>query len=634
MIKAYLDSYNTITVIVSKEYYVGKISSLYLLTQYGPEVIGTLNLVNNDKDCVEYKVNTTICFDIGEEYYLVDEHGFKFLLEYRYIVKDETFIKDTYTSDCLGYEYSKESTIFNLWAPISKEVILVLNNKEYYKMQKNNSVFRYTAVGDLDNAEYYFMVKNNGVYNKVLDPYSYSYNFDQTASVVVDLNSLIETKLVKNSKKSKVIYEANVRDFSSSKKGKYKRKFLGLIDEESLDHLSNLGIEYLQLMPINYFNGDVYNNENFYNWGYNPNLYGVAHPNYVYNLENSKSVINECKLMVNELHNKGIKVVMDVVFNHLENRSDNNLNLIVPNYYYLIKNSEYSNGSYCGVDLDSDALMMRRLVIDMCKRWIKLYGIDGFRFDLMGILSVDAMNEIYNSLKEIKNDIFIYGEGWDMPSLLDEDRRASINNASKIKNIALFNDYYRESLKYDYLAEDVIKGNYKKDNKLYFKNNQSINYLECHDNYTYYDLQTYVELRDDKLAKKRQLFKNLIIILSNGYAFLHSGQEFFRTKKGVENSYCSLDNVNAFDWNRLYKHSKEVNLVEKMIKIREKHYLFDVDYEYKNDNGVIYLGCKGLEIVINLSDKNIFLDDKEIMLTTSDKKLTKYDLVVYKKRGV
>ena len=154
--------------------------------------------------------------------------------------------------------------------------------------------------------------------------------------------------------------------------------------------------------------------------------------------------------------------------------------------------------------------------------------------------------------------------------------------------------------------------------------------MECHDNYTYYDLQKYVELRDEKFAIKKQLFKNLVILISNGYAFYHSGQEFFRTKNGENNSYCSLDKINGFDWNRLYKYSKEVNLIEKMIRIREKHNLFMADYKYKNDNNVICLKTNELEIIMNLSDKVVKLDDKEILLTTNKKHLEKYDLVIYK----
>ncbi len=498
-------------------------------------------------------------------------------------------------------------------------------------MEKEKNVYRCMVDGNLDKSEYYYLVKTNGVFKKVLDPYAYSYNFNGDSSVIINLKNTLESKEMLLKKHSKVIYEINVRDFSSSKKTKYKSKFLGVIDEESLEYLDNLGIEYLQLMPINYFNGDVYNSDSFYNWGYNPYLFGVCHPNYVYNLEDCYAVVDECKTMVNRLHEKGIKVVMDVVFNHLENREDNILNMIVPYYYYLMQDEKISNGSYCGVDLDSRAPMMRRLIKDMCRRWVMLYGVDGFRFDLMGILDYEIINEIYEELKSIKSDIAVYGEGWNMPCLKEDKDKAIIANASKMKNICFFNDYYRESLKYDYIGENIICGNYFSNNMIYFNYNQSINYLECHDNYTYYDLQRYVELRDDKIAIKRQLFKNLVILISNGYAFYHSGQEFFRTKQGSSNSYCSLDSINTFDWNKLYKHSKEVNLIEKMIKIREKHSLFDLKYEYKNDNDVIYLDSKNIKIVMNLSLKKIALENKEILITTSSKCLDKYDLVIYKK---
>ena len=630
MIKAYLDSYSKITVYVGKNYYDGKINSLYLLTEYGPVKLGDLNFVNSNEKYNEYSIVLQEDMELGKEYYLVSDYGYKVLLEYRYITKSEKFRKNTYTDEKLGYEYSKDSTSFSIWAPVSSDVILVVNDS-YYKMKRYGNIFKYEVIGDLNKYEYYFIVKNNGKYSKVMDPYAYSYNFSQSACVVIDLNELVKTENLKNSKKSKTIYETSVRDFSSSKAFKYKGKFLGVVDEESIDYLDNLGIEYVQFMPINYFDGDVYNSSDFYNWGYNPYMYGVCHPNYVYNLENPYSVVNECKEMINKLHSRGIKVTIDMVFSHIENREDNLYNLVVPYYAYLMENNKISNGSYCGFDIDSSAPMVKRFFVDICKRWVNLYNVDGFRFDLMGIMNYETMNDIYNELRNIKENIFVYGEGWNMPCLMSDDDKAIINNASKMKNISFFNDYYRESLKYDYLGENVIRGNYESNSNIIFNYNQSINYLECHDNYTYYDLQKYVELRDEKLCIKRQTFKNLIILLSNGYAFFHSGQEFFRTKKGCENSYAKLDDINTFDWNKLYKYSKEVNLVEKMIKIREKHHLFDIEYKYKNDNNVIYLDSNNLSVVINMSNKNIKVEDKEVLLTTNKNNLEKYDLVIYKK---
>lgn len=634
MVKAYLDSYKKITIYVSKNYYNGKINSLYLLTDYGPEKLPDLSVVNNSNGYNEYIVELQEeIFELGKEYYLVDEYGFRILLEYRYITKEEKFKKETYTEEYLGCKYFEDYTEFSLWAPISSDVLLVLNDA-FYKMQRYDNVYKCKVDGDLNNANYYFMVKTNGKYIKVLDPYCFSYNVDQSVSVVINPKGIIENEKVSLAKKSKVIYEVNVRDFSSLKKYKYKGKFLGVVDEESLEHFDNLGIEYIQFMPINYFNGDVYNSESFYNWGYNPYLYGVCHPNYVYSIEDSYAVINECKEMINTLHKNGVKIILDVVFNHVENKEDNILNSVVPYYYYLMKDNKISNGSFCGIDLDSGAPMMKRLIKDMCKRWVKMYGVDGFRFDLMGILDYQTINEVYNELKEIKDNIVVYGEGWNMPCFMENDKKAMITNANKMKNIAFFNDYFRESLKYDYVGENVINGDYISDNLKYFESNQSINYLECHDNYTYYDLQKYVELRDEKFAIKRQLFKNIVILLSKGYAFYHSGQEFFRTKQGVENSYCSLDDINGFDWNRLYKYNKEVNVIEKMIRIREKHNLFMANYKYTNNDGVICLNTDDLEVVLNLSNKVVKVEDKEILLATNKKQLEKYDVAIYKVKGV
>lgn len=604
MIKAYLDSYNEIKIKVSKDYNNGIIQSLYLLTAYGPEMIGQVEKTDETEKNINYIIKINLKLNLGEEYYLLDEHGYKFLLEYRFITKTKKFIDDTYTNEYLGYKYSQSNTSFSLWAPVSSEVLLVVNDN-YYKMKKNNSVFNYTVEGDLEGHSYFFMVKNNGVYNKVLDPYSYSYNFDQSASVVVDLAKIEEAKEMEYETKSKVIYEVSVRDFSSSKKGKYKGKFLGTIDEENIEHLTNLGIEYLQLMPINYFNGDVYNNGEFYSWGYNANLFGVPHCNYVYNSENGKEVINECKKMITTLHDNGIKVLIDLPFDHLENRNDNNLNLITPYYFYLM-DKENVVVKEDKIYLDCNTPMMKRFIVDMCARWIKLYGVDGFRFNLSKSLNA-AIKDIYKSLREYKRNVFISSEGL-------------MNNY-----ILSFNDKYKEKL----IKEEIDQCIFMDDNIF----NYPINYIEKHDGYTYYDFLTKIENKKDEEARKIQLFKTLVLLMSNGYAFMNSGQEFYRTKKGNNNSCNSLDNVNTFDWNRLYKYSKDVNLIEKMIRIREKYSLFDMNYEYKNDNGVITLSFKGIKIVLNLSNEDISLENNEILLATNSEILKKYDLVIYKSKG-
>lgn len=626
MIKAYLDSYNKITVLVNKNYCNGNIQSLCLLTAFGLQDIGKIEFKEEKQDYIQYEMYSEFEFQLGGEYYLVDEKGLKILLMYRYITKCERFIKETFTNDYLGYEYSKERTTFNLWAPISAEIILVIDDNKYFKMERNNNIFRYTIEEDMDGRNYYFLVKNNGIYNKVLDPYSYSYNFDQSASVVIDLNDLIKNKQIDKSKKSKVIYEANVGDFSSFKNIKYKSKFLGIIDNDSMKYLNNLGIEYLQLMPINYFNGNTYNNDSFYSWGHNPCLFGVPHPNYVYNLEDSKSVINECKMMINMLHSEGIKVVMNVGFANMSNKEDNSLNLIVPHYYVLDNNEMYS------ASLDSEALMAKRLILDMCIRWVKLYGIDGFKFDSISTLSYEIINEVYDSLKQIKKEIVVYGDGLEKPHSLKEDISATLINVDKMKNIGLFNEYYRESLQRDNIKEDVVKGNCVKNNKLHFSKLQSVNYIESYKGYESYGLQFCVESKDEEV-KKKQLFKTLVVLLSNGYSFIRSGQEMLKHRKELNSFDENLDDINMFDWNKLCKHNKEVELVEKMIKLREKHNLFSVDYEYKDANGIINLKSNDLEIVMNLSNDDIKVNDDEVILATNNKTLKKYDLAVYKRKG-
>lgn len=656
LIEAILRTKDTIEVSIHKKYLYNGSRYFYLFENGNFVKELHIERITETNNHFRYIVNDLPQLKIGQDYEIQDDRNTFCSIDCSVLMKEMSYDHLYKFDGEMGAIYHPNHTIFRVFSPLASSINLVLfhkNNKEIYAMKKrDNGIFYYNAIGDYDGFEYLYQVKVNGKYVESIDPYTRSTTLHSRRGVVINPNKydyeFNDDKLSPlASPCSSVIYEMSVRDFTSSihTSIKHKGKYLGLTETNKvstgnnkvgLDYLSDLGVTHVQLLPVTDFltTNDQFP-ENTYNWGYDSGNMFALEGSYSSNPSDPYSRIHEFKKVVSSLHERNIRVIVDMVFNHQFTVENSSFEKILPNYYFRFNpDGTLSNGSFCGNEFESRRYMARKFIVDTCLMFVKEFHVDGFRFDLMGILDIDTVNEVCEYVKSIKSNILVYGEGWDMPSFIDEDKKSTITNAKKLKNIGFFNDYYRESLKYDYLGENVIKGNYMISDEKIFDANQSINYLECHDNYTYYDLQTYVELRDEKYAMKKQLFKNLIILISNGYAFYHSGQEFFRTKQGIENSYCSLDKINGFDWNKLYKHSKEVSLIEKMIRIREKHNLFMSNYKYKNENNVITLKTNDVEIVINLSDKVVKLEDKEVLLSTSKKNLEKYDLVVYRSKGV
>jgi len=636
MIDAYLDDYTTIIVEIKKKYYNGKVSHLYLIDNNDLILLDdNLTYLGETNTHNIYRVNLNLDIELGKEYYLTDNYGYKTIVKYRYITKTNRFDEETFTDEFLGCDYSKEKTYFAIWAPISSEVILHLGD-DYHKMSRNGSVFTISIKGDHKNKLYSYIIKNNGVYYKVLDPYALSFSYYEKRNFVIDKNDITSNEDIVNEKKSKTIYEVSVRDFTSSKDLPNKGTFNAFARDENLDYLDSLDVEYIQLLPINYFAGDYRGYDNFYNWGYNPLHHNLPHPGYIENINDPISLINETKNLINALHKRGMKVTIDVVFNHVYEKSDNNLNVIVPHYIFLMNdNYEYSNGSFCGNDIDSRKSMVRRYFNDILELFVSVYDVDGFRFDLMGILDIDSINYFYNNLTKLKKNIFLYGEGWNMPSFLREDKRSTLFNVGQLENISFFNDYYRENLKYNKFDESLFKGQYLIDGKnIFTSSNSSINYLQCHDDYAFYDYKRYISLSDEESTIKEQLFKTLIILISNGYAFIGSGQEFYNTKKGIRNTYNSPDEVNTFDWERKKRYQDDIDKITKVIKIREKYNLFECVYQYEEQSGLIKLISRELLIIINNSKDDYLNDYKgKVLFSSGDERLIRHQEIVIMERG-
>ena len=475
---------------------------------------------------------------------------------------DEMFY---YDGDDLGSTYSREYTDFVLWAPLASLVLLKIENSkgdfEFHKLNREEKgIYRRRLLGDHLNQKYHYVITNSGVTLETNDPYGKGVSLNSEYSVAIDLSSLedikkITPKTLINSYNESIIYELNVRDFTEDSYTdiEAKGKYLGLAEENrktrggnpaGLDYLKYLEITTVQLQPVHDFRGvDDLNTSLSYNWGYDPLSYFALEGSYSINPSDALSRLKEFKIMISKLHENDIKVNMDVVFNHIYDYQNSYLERCVPNYYFRRReNGQIANASGCGNDLKTERKMLRKLIIDSLTYYIKTFDVDGFRFDLMGLLDLKTISEAEKLIHKLKKDAMVYGEGWDMfVKSKYTNEFANLKNASKLPNVAFFNDSYRnivrgvgsqakleengfllgnlafnDGFEFAYRASTVDKVF----PHLFVSYNQSINYVECHDNATIKDVISYSTdfTNQDKIIN---LF-NTVLLLSPGIPFTKS----------------------------------------------------------------------------------------------------------------
>lgn len=415
-----------------------------------------------------------------------------------------------------------------------------------------------------------------------------------------------------------VIYEMHHRDFSMHpssgivNKGKFlalteegTRSLLG--DKTGIDHLKDLGITHIHILPSYDYNSvdESQLPSNQYNWGYDPYNYNAPEGSYSTNPAEPETRVREMKEMVKALHDNGIGVIMDVVYNHTAQNDDSNFSLTAPGYYYRHRDDDsYSDASGCGNETASERQQMRDFIINSVRYWADEYHIDGFRFDLMAIHDIETMNEVATELKKINPDIFVYGEGWTAgDSPLPVEKRALKDNVSQMPQVAVFSDDLRDAVKghytnaadrgfatgkpgneetvkigivaaTDHPQVDYSKGNNSK--KPYaLSPTQVINYVSCHDDLTLTD-KLIKSLPDESTADRQRAAKlaQTIVFTSQGTPFMFAGEEIFRDKKGVHNSYKSPDSINAIDWSKKHENADLFNYYRELIKLRKSHPAF------------------------------------------------------------
>ncbi len=431
-----------------------------------------------------------------------------------------------------------------------------------------------------------------------------------------------------------VIYEMHHRDFSQHPSSGivHKGKFLALTEPSTtnpegeatgVDHLKELGVTHIHILPSYDYNSVDEANlpSNQYNWGYDPFNYNAPEGSYSTDPADPAARVTEMKEMIKNLHDNGIGVIMDVVYNHTADNDDSNFSLTAPGYYYRHReDGTYSDASGCGNETASERQQMRDFIINSVKYWAKEYHIDGFRFDLMAIHDIETMNQVAAALKEINPSIFVYGEGGTAgDSPLPADQRALKENVAKMPQIAVFSDDIRDAIKGHYSnaadrgfatgkpgQEETVKigivgatahpqVDYSKGNNSKFPYaaapTQIINYVSCHD-----DLMLTDKLRKsmpDATDAERQRAARLaqtIVMTSQGTPFMFAGEELFRDKQGVHNSYNSPDSINAIDWNLKHQNAEQFAYYKELIKLRKEHPAFrmttaeDVSKHLKFDN--------------------------------------------------
>lgn len=559
----------------------------------------------------------------------------------RYVSKDE--FDELYGYDGpLGIEYKKEETSFSFWSPISERVYLKIEKKEnkfiLFPMKRNEQgVYKITVKGDLFNRRYNYVVYQNKQQKEIVDPYAKAVSVNSKYGVVIDINDVIKMGTVKpktniDKPTEAIIYELHIRDFTEGdKKVEGAGTYLGILKKVS--YLKKLGVTHVQLLPVIDFGGvdDIHKDK--YNWGYNPISFFALEGSYSAYPEDGLARLLEFKTLVNELHKNNIRVVMDVVYNHLYDYLTTNFQKNIPYYYFRKSGKKMANASGCGNDVASERKMVRRIIVDSIRYFVEVFDVDGFRFDLMGLIDIETSREMLRVAKGIKKDVLMYGEGWNMGVELKPEQKTSSDNSHFIPEMGFFNDYFRDVIKgstFDHGSPGYILGNtnnyFNIDDALfggllsnkYASPSQSINYVECHDNQTLFDKLTYFS-DDLETNLKRLKLANALTILSLGVPFIHMGQEIGLSKELLDNTY-NVPKINNMDWDLvkeradLVKYTSDLIKMKKMVSYKNYESLDEIrDHINVNhlDNRLLIVEVEGKQLLEKYSKAVIIINPTE-----------------------
>ncbi len=528
------------------------------------------------------------------------------------------------TDKQLGMIYTKEKTIIRVWSPLMDEIHLLIYHvdnlieRELYLMKKDkDGVHEFVLEGDHKGAFYNFLIDGE----EITDPYAIATSKNSRHSAIIDLKDTnpkgwYNHNIPKgNNFCDAIIYEVHVKDFTISETSgtNHRGKYLGFVEKDTsfnglktgLSHLVELGITHVHLLPIYDFytvkeeKDEFYRDDN-YNWGYDPEHYNVVEGSYSTKPEEPINRIKELKQMIMELHKAGIKVILDVVYNHTYKSYDSNFNRIMPKYYHRTKpDGTFSDGSGVGNEIATERPMVRRFIIDSLKYWLTEFKVDGFRFDLMALIDIDTVKEAVNTLRRINPDTLIYGEPWTGNSSVLPREKMTIKGCQTDINIAFFNDYFRDSVKGDTRSDHkgFIQGeakhragvetgivgsiNYNSDHIGFAKSpTETINYVNSHDDLIIYDKikKSLPHMAEVDIVRLNKLAFS-IIFTAQGIPFFHGGNEFLRTKDMLPNTYNAPISINQIDWSQKEKNLDFYKYFKSLIQLRKKYKEFRLSDE-------------------------------------------------------
>jgi pullulanase len=547
-----------------------------------------------------------------------------------------------YSGTDLGLSYAPSHSAFRIWAPTAEKAELRLyatgiggQVQSVVDMKKSEAGTWTASIGGDQKGRYYaFRVQINGRWsNEVPDPYARLLGTNGKRGMIGDLKESNPQgwerdlsprfgsrpagagKTLENQATDAVIYELHVRDASiyAGSGIRQKGRFLGLTESGTrnaaglstgLDHLADLGVTHIHLLPsYDFFTVDESKPDSpQYNWGYDPLNYNAPEGSYSTNPEDGLVRVREFKQLIRTFHDRGLRVVMDVVYNHTMFLKESSFEQLVPGYYYRQKaDGSFSDATACGNETASERPMMRKFILESVKYWVEEYHVDGFRFDLMGVHDIVTMNEISKTLHAIKPDILLYGEGWTAgASPLPDTVRALKKNAHLLDRIAVFSDDLRDGIKGSVFVHDEkgfasgrpgmeqsirfgITAACKHPQVDYGKVNYSkgpyarepwntVSYCECHDNHVLWD-KLAISAGEASEAQRKEMHKLALatVLTSQGISFIHAGTEFLRSKRGVENSFNAGDSVNLINWDLKTANRDIFEYVKTLIRMRREH---------------------------------------------------------------
>ena len=551
-----------------------------------------------------------------------------------YVTKE---FEDKYNYEgSLGAKADESGTVIRLWSPIAESVDLRLYDngstgeaETIIHMELcDRGVWEYAVNENLSGKYYDFALKIKGKTNISTDPYAKACGVNGKRSMIIDLNTTNPNGWAEDKAPAKgaedIIYELHVKEFSYDKnagfpenvRGKYKAFTVDnttLRNEgklpTGLNYIKELGVSHIQLLPVyDFASVDETGGEDSFNWGYDPLNYNVPEGSYASDAARGEVRIREFKEMIQAIHSKGLRVIMDVVYNHTFSL-DNALQNSMPYYHYRLDASgELSDGSACGNDIASEMPMTEKYIIDSALYWCEEYHIDGFRFDLMGLLTVDLMNKVQKALDDTygRGEKLIYGEPWTAAkTYMEKGAKGAVKDNVNLldENIGIFSDDIRDSIKGHVFYDEVagfVNGNLKQTDKIEegltsfgLSPNHIISYVSCHDNHTLWDKLT-ITTGDEAERIKQNKLAAAIYMSCQGRVFIYSGEEYLRTKNGEHNTFNMPIGLNKMDWELIEKNKDIVSFYKELIGLRkEMTGLCDKSYAAK-DNITTFVKEEGL----------------------------------------